>query len=205
MRATDRGEEGFTLVELLITLLLMTIASVIILNFMINTTAVTARTDANVQAESDVQLAMRVLSQDIRAANPILGSCGTGYASCLRIRVPRPTAAAPNCISTIKYELAAGKVRQDRADAGCTTNRSWTARPVLEVSNATVSPALSLFSYTDRLNRVISPTQTCSADPAQPPCVVQAKTVKISLAVAYKGQVGGPLRFQSSVALRNNR
>jgi type II secretory pathway component PulJ len=202
-RRTD--DEGFTVVELMITVALMTVATGILLGFLMSTTSLTASTDHDAQAERDAQLALRVITEDVRAANPILASCGTGYANCLSFKVARPSAAKPDCASTFTYKLAAGVVAQDRADTDCATNRSWTSRPIIQVVNATLPTPMPVFTYADRLDRPITLTQVCSTDPSQPSCVMQARTVRITFATKYAGQKSAPLRFQAAIALRNNR
>ena len=196
----DRSEHGFTVIELMITLAITTIASVILLNFLVSTTNVTASTDRDTRAERDAQLALRTITQDVRSANPILGSCGAGYASCLSFTVPRPSTANPSCSSTITYRRSGNDVLRDRTDQNCATNRSAAGVRVITVADAT-----PLFSYTDGLDRTIGLTQVCSADLSQPRCVPQAKTVRINFALTYPGQKTSPLRFAASVTLRNNR
>ena len=202
---TDRRDDGFTVTELMITLMLMTIVSVLLLNFLIGTTNITAMADRDTAAESDAQLAIRVMSQDIRAANPILDACGAGYANCLQFDMPRPTDTHADCVSRITYRLASDAVVQDRTDTNCATNEGWTSRKIVDVVNATQSPAVALFSYLDRLDRPISLTQACASDPASSPCVKQARTVRIALVKTYVGQQTRPLKFNASVSLRNNR
>lgn len=211
-----RRESGFTVVELAITLLLFGIVSLIILGFLDSTSRITSTTSANVRAERDGMLALRTMTQDVRAGTD-LRACPAGagtlpYDTCLQFDVKRPGASAvgsnmstpttdpyPDCTSTISYRLSAGSVLQSRSDSGCATNPSWTGRKVIDVTNSL------LFAYYDRLGRPISITSACSTDPNQPVCVPRAKTVKLSIAVAYQGQSSGPLTLSSTAALRNNR
>jgi prepilin-type N-terminal cleavage/methylation domain-containing protein len=216
-------EQGLSLLELVVVVLLLGIVSSILFNFLDNTLVVTTRATSSVVKENEVRQAMRELTQDIRAANKILvdpaldGSCGTvstfpsapsTYKTCIRFEVQRSVDATKACPkSVISYGITKPsatstqqflkKSRRDYA-ADCTTvTRNVTARTVLaDLSNAAATP---LFEYFNAANQPITTT-----DPAQKELYVKAQSIRINLWVKYKS--GAPdIKVSSAVALRNNR
>lgn len=195
-----KREHGFTVAELAVTVLIFAIVSFVIFDFLDRTTSSTNRAISNVNAEQTAQIALRTMTQDIRSANPIGSECTapypSNYASCLRFTVPRPTAANPNCESSITYGLISGVVKGIRTDTNCATAVS-TARDLITVVNPATTP---LFTYYDSKGKQM-PLPPASG--AVPPAA--AKSVKIALVVKYTGQTSDPLVLSSVAALRNNR
>jgi Tfp pilus assembly protein PilW len=196
--AGDGGEDGVTLVELLVTMAITLVVSGMILGFLQTTTAVVARTSNDVQAENDARLALRTMTQDIRAASPssigfasaTSGACPAAPTAntCLAFTILRGTAAAPTCRSTVTYGLLADRVQQTRSDANCPTNLNISRSLIGNVANGSTP----LFTYYDALG---SPLTTGQAT---------AKTVKVTLVVTYTGGQQ-PLTLTSTLALRNAR
>lgn len=208
-------EEGFTVVELAVTVLVLGIVVAVLFGFLDSTTSVTARATRNVDAEQAGQLALRTISQDVRSANPVVStypaaptSCPAGgtfpaaYATCLPVVVVRSDVTGPACTgpdgllvqapySRITYALAGGRVLQDRTDysSTCTVTRSYTGRVIIDqVVNGAGSPLFTLF---DRSGSV-----TTSA--------TNAASVRIALEVRYHPRAD-VLELASAVALRNYR
>ena len=196
--ARDGGEDGVTLVELLVTMAITLVVSGMILGFLQNTTSLVARTSNDVQAENNARLALRTMTQDIRAASP----SSIGFASatsgafpatptastCLAFTILRGTAAAPTCRSTVTYGLLADRVQQTRSDANCPTNVSISRSLIGNVANGSTS----LFTYYDAQGNPLASGQAT------------AKTIRVTLVVTYTGGQG-PLTLTSSLALRNAR
>jgi Tfp pilus assembly protein PilW len=191
-------EDGVTLVELLVTMAITLVVSGMILGFLQTTTSVVARTSNDVQAENDARLALRTMTQDIRAASPssigfasaTSGACPAAPTAntCLAFTILRGTAAAPTCRSTVTYGLLADRVQQTRSDANCPTNLSINRSLIGNIANGSTP----LFTYYDALG---SPLTTGQAT---------AKTVKVTLVVTYTGGQQ-PLTLTSTLALRNAR
>ncbi len=193
------AEAGLTLVALLVTLTILVLVSGVLFGFLDNTTALVQRAGNDVSAENDARLALRTMTQDIRAAatNPPIGFSSPDYpacpatpapASCLGLVIKRGTAANPNCTSRVTYRLTAGSVRQARTDAGCASNLSLDRSLIANVANG----ATPLFAYYDRQGNLLSSGQAA------------ASSVRVNLLVTYHG-AQGPLAFSSTVALRNAR
>jgi type II secretory pathway pseudopilin PulG len=197
-QAAGGGEDGVTLVELLVVMAISMVVAGVVLGFLETTTSVVARTSNDVQAENDARVALRTMTQDIRAADPssiaftsaTVGACPTTPTpgDCLSFAILRGTTAAPSCRSTITYGLLADRVRQTRSDSNCPTTVSISRALIGNLSNGTTP----LFSYYDDQGNQLTSGQAT------------AKTVKITLVVTYTGGPS-PLTLTSTVALRNAR
>lgn len=204
MSRMKRDEQGMTVAELAVVLLILSLVTLSILGFLDQVTSVTAQTTGNTQAEVEGQGALRTISQDLRAANPVTGTCGPGYATCISFEVPRPgpSAAITTCKSAITYRLANNVVHRTRTDTGdCATDRSRTEHALITVHGSQTT----LFQYFDRLGKPISPTQTCPVNPTDPPCPLGTKSIKVNLVLDFPGQRNGLLRLATTAALRNTR
>lgn len=205
-RRRCEAEGGFTVPELAVVMMIFGLVSIMIFNFFDHSTRITARTTNNVQAERDAQLGLRVITQDIRAANPVGDKCATGdYDTCLRFKIARPTTAHPECSTSVTYRLAGGHVVQDLADDStkCATARSWNGRRVVRAMNTSTQP---VFQYFDRVGKAISISAACTSAENDPACPKEARTVRVRLLVDYNTSPGTVTLDLSSVAsLRNNR
>jgi prepilin-type N-terminal cleavage/methylation domain-containing protein len=191
-------EDGVTLVELLVVMAILLVVAGIVLGFLETTTSLVARTSNDVQAENDARLALRTMTQDIRAANPssitftssTMGACPTTPTpgSCLSFTILRGTTAAPTCRSTITYGLLTDRVKQTRSDSNCSTTLSISRPLIGNLSNGTAP----LFSYYDAQGNLLTSGQAT------------AKTIKLTLVVSYTGGQA-PLTLTSTLALRNAR
>jgi prepilin-type N-terminal cleavage/methylation domain-containing protein len=216
-----RSESGVSLVELIVVLAMMSVVSVLVYGVLIGTTRVAARADNSTRAENNGRLALRTVSEDVRAAVQIRASSSTtacasgltypaGFASCVGFLVPHgitvnatTTTIAPGATpiacpySNITYGLKAGVLREDRTDynASCTATSTTLGRVILaDVDN---SSAQALFAFYDDFGNQLAPTNTV-AD------FVKAGSVLIQLYLNY--QKGAPdISLQTTAALRNGR
>lgn len=205
LRRFGSSESGFTVPELAVVMLVFGLVSIMILNFFDQSVKITNSATENVQAERDAQLALRRMTQDIRAAKPIGNKCATGdYDTCLQFKIPRPTHDKPDCTTAVTYRLASGRIVQDLKDdaATCPTSRSWTGRDVVRARNTSAQP---VFEYFDRVGRPITITATCTSAENDPACPKEARSVRVRLLVDFFGQTGGALDLSSIASLRNNR
>lgn len=199
-RHTGRGQAGMTLTELVVALSITLLVGTVLLGFLDNTTSVVGRTTADIQAENDARLALRTMTQDIRAANPssisftsllaTAGACPTTAtsANCLSFRIHRATATRPSCETTVTYGLLSGWVQQTRSDANCATNITISRKLIGNVANGSTP----LFTYYDASGAAMSSGQAA------------ATSIKVSLVVSYPGGQQ-PLTFTSMLSLRNAR
>ena len=199
-----RDDAGFTIAEMAVVMLIFSIVAVIAFNFLDETTRLTRRSTDSVQVEREAQLALRQVTQDLRAANPIGDKCSVGdYDTCLSFEVKRPSDAKPDCITKYIYRVSGTQLLQSLSDADCATSRTWTDRPVVKVANnlSTQPP----FQYFDRLGKQISLATACTNSPTTA-CVKEARSIKVRVLVTFNNQPGTQTLDLSSVAsLRNSR
>lgn len=212
-----QDESGFNLIELAVTVLIFGIVSVTLLNFLDNTTTISARATASSVRENEGRQALRTITQEVRAANKILTALPTGvsavnacsfptfpgsYGRCLMFEVQRSTDATLTCpksVIAIGLQNAAtiGTVIYTRVDfaSNCTTETRRTGgRLVDRVVNGLGTP---LFEYYNASGALL--TTAAGAD-----AYVKASSVRVNLLLQYKTGAA-PLRLNSVVALRNNR
>jgi Tfp pilus assembly protein PilW len=199
-RRGDRDQAGTTLVELLAVMAISLLVVAILLGFLDNITSVVGRATADVQAENDARLAVRTMTQDIRAARPssisftslipTAGACPATptSANCLSFRIHRASATHPNCQTTITYGLLPGWVQQTRSDAGCVSNIATSRRLIGNVANGSTP----LFSYYGADGAALTSGQAA------------ATSIRVTLVVTYPGGQQ-PLSFTSTLSLRNAR
>lgn len=194
-----RDDEGFTLIELMVVVLIMGIVTFMVLNFFDGMQKTVGRATNDVFSENELRIALRTMTEDIRAAKPGLGNItftsptacpATPSASnCLRFTVLRTTAANPTCQSIITYGLVGTLLKSTRTDSNCAQNRAFTNKTVI---GSVVNGSAAVFTYYDDNGNILSASQSSAA------------TVKVTLNVEY--QKNAPvLSISSFAALRNAR
>jgi hypothetical protein len=177
-------------------------------------TNVTTRTDRHVQAEQNAQLALRKVTEELRAANPIVDAAGcvsggvANYGDCLRFDIQRQTDFSQPCVKrTIAYKLnrTAGTVTRDSTDwvwnsatSSCVATNVVTNRVMI---GSLVYPAtVPLFAYTDQAGGVVPLTKMTSLPGDDGPA-----RIKVNLRVRYQARNAPDLVLESNAVLRNNR
>lgn len=203
-------EDGFTLIELTVSVLLLSLVSFMLLNFLDSTTKLTNRATLHSRAEQDARLAMRTITQDLRSANPITGApCAGGYKDCISFEVQRPSQSGRTCEKTaFTYRVVSGVLTRTRtvtnwASTSCAAPTTSTYPLVRSVVNSSVSPAVNLFTYYDRNGGVLNPATQAATIPLKP-SAGGAAAVKVDLVIRYQPRAP-ELRLSASVSLRNNR
>ena len=218
-RRRDRAE-GFTLIELLVTMMLLSIVSVILFSFIDNVTNTTTRASADVQAETDAQLLLRQMSEDIRAAQDISATypgtptCAaspdysspnfSGYKNCLSFSIYRPTSSSNlTCPRTdVVYGLNGTNLAMSRKEwkivGGVCTATSTTTGLVQMKSVVNGATGQALFQYFDKTGKDMLPSSGTQVNP------VGATTVKVTIVKRYRKNAQD-LVLTTSAALRNQR
>ncbi len=211
-----RTEEGVTVAEVVVTMAIFSVVSIVMFDFLDNTSRLAARTDRHAQAESDAQLALRIVTQNIRSAAPIGGPCTAttdsaspslppGYDNCIRLTVSRNNSNGASCArSEFVYAVVpvtdgTRRLVENRQDftgtTTCTSSGARLRRVILEkVVNTAAQP---LFTYYNRAGGAINTVAAPGAVPA-------AASVKLSLRVRHTAKAD-PLFFSSVAAPRNTR
>jgi len=199
--------------ELVVATSVLLIFTAMALQFLVTANSDTNRTTKDVTAENNARNALRLMTEDIRAADPITtvypstsscpsgGSYPTGFASCLSFTVVHNSAAGVNCPkSVITYGFVSNAIKRDEVDydsncAATTTSRTTTGKTVL---SSVVNPSgTKVFRYFDSSGTEV--TSTTDSAPYQ-----SAAAVMVTLVVQY--QSGAPnITVSSTAALRNNR
>lgn len=212
-------ERGFTVVEITMVMLILSIVLVMALDFMDRASILTLRADAQGRAEDEVQRAMRTVTQQVRAAKPVAGACSAttdvppagqsalpaGYADCIQVTVPRTETAADPCAATtyifgIVTRTSDGvrllvENRRPVMQSGstCVTGSPVGRRILLEkVANTAAQP---LFTYYAGNGTVIPAANTAT--------VPTASSIKVTIAATYR-KAAPAVVLSSSAALRNN-
>jgi prepilin-type N-terminal cleavage/methylation domain-containing protein len=216
-RIRRQDESGFNLIELAVTVLIFGIVSVALLNFLDNTTTISARATASSVRENEGRQALRTVTQELRAANKIVSNAATvpagagmanvcpaptafpgSFANCVVFEVQRSTDATIACPkSLVLIGLTTGSLMFTRIDyaSNCTTEvRRSGGRLASRVVNG---PGTPLFQYYNASGALL--TTAAGAD-----AYVKASSVRVNLVLEYKTGAS-PLRLNSVVALRNNR
>ncbi len=198
-----------TVVELVVTTALLLLFSVTAFNFLVSANNTTSKATKDTQAENDARIALRQMTEDIRAADPITltyptsstcpsgASYPSGYANCLSFTVVHDAVAGQTCPkSVITYGLVSGTLKRDDAeyDSSCTVKSSYTGKTVL---SGIVNPsATHLFRFFDSSGSELSSSATASA-------YQSAASVMVTVVLQY--QSGATITVSSTAALRNNR
>jgi prepilin-type N-terminal cleavage/methylation domain-containing protein len=216
LRRARRNEDGVTLIELAIVLMLMSIVATILVGFLSSVFRVSTRATNDSETQKAITLALRPMTENIRGASIIAtvypattsctsgGSYPTGYTNCLQVTVLRPTSGNLTCPKSLfTYGLKAdGILREDRTDyalvsGSCVVTTSYTGRQMLP---NVVNGASPLFTYFDRFGNKIDPA---AAGQTTAP-FTSVVTIRVTLNVQF--QAGSPLlSYTSDLALRNNR
>lgn len=206
-----RSEDGFTAVELSVTVVLMAIVSFMLLGFLDSSTTLTTRAALQTRAQQDAERALRIVTEDLRAANPITTSpCTGGFKDCVTFDVVRVSQTGRDCEKTvISYKLTATTLTRSLTEntwngTGCSVRRQLADYPILsDVTNATTSPAEPVFTYYDNRGTVLNPATQASMITRKPS---QGGTATVKLSLVVKFMKSAPaLRLTSYAALRNSR
>jgi type II secretory pathway pseudopilin PulG len=138
----ERGAEGFTLVELLVVILLVTIVGGVVLTSMVRGMQANALAQARIEAYNELTLAGERVTRELRAANPVI----VAAAGQTRVRVVRDGACRE-----FTFAVAAGTltVQERLSGDGCITLSAGATRPILQ-SLDTAGATAPVFEYRDR-------------------------------------------------------
>lgn len=221
-----RDEEGFTVVELLVTVVLVAVVGVISLNFVDQVTKVSGTGSRQLISQGQAQTVLREMTQEIRGANPIsatsanipagtcpagttfpaAGTASTGYLNCLRFALVTSTNSTKFCL-TAEFGRVAAPYRV--ITYGLVNGTLYKHQTSYDASCAgTVAPGpgrvllrgLTNASHSKPLFTYFDGTGTKIADTAP---ALGAGSARITLMVPYEA-TAPHLELTSVAAFRNN-
>lgn len=229
LRRRARGQHGFTISEVSLTLLILSVILVATFDFLDRASIMTFRADAHGRAEQETQQALRLLTEHSRGAQPMGNPCtaatdtppaategltqGTlpaGYGNCMQFTVPRTTVGLDTCAKT-DFVYALVPVRS----AGGTVVDTYLVENRRETTGTSGSCTTGLWRSRRVLlekvanSSVTQPLFTYYAMDGSPiavsdtAAVKRASSLKVTLAYQYR-KAAAPLVITSNVALRNN-
>jgi prepilin-type N-terminal cleavage/methylation domain-containing protein len=195
-----KDEQGFSMVELMVTLALLSIVSVVLFNFLDQVTHVASRGTGDVASAQAAQLTLRTMTEDLRSATAIVPCASASYSTCITFNVPGSATSGTTCPERqITYSLVGTAIQETRLDypANCgTPTTTLSAKPIISgVQNGASTP---VFTYSDKSQNVIDPVAAAASVP-------QAAVLAVSLQLSYQGGGSVILNLSSIVSLRNNR
>lgn len=198
---SDHNDDGFTIVEMAVVVLLLGLVSFVMLNFLNSTLSTTTRASRDNQAEQNMTIALRTISQDIRSASSVTACASATYKTCLVLDIPRNAAVGLTCPGrTITYQFVSGQVKQTQVDypanACSPTTTKFSARPLLE--NVVNGASDAFFTFYDKTGVAFDPDTT-------PAKLVDTGSIKTLVKVDYKVSGSSPISLSSVAALRNQR
>lgn len=182
----EDGDAGFTVIELMITSLLLSVVTAILFGALTQLTRSETSTQARAQNEEAVRLVLTQMERDLRAANPVDGfATKAEYATAVQVRPAGDT-------ERIRWVLdGSGNLRREiRDQSGATVLRS-------QIRLRGVSSPV-LFSYWNEVNtNLVTDGAYTNLDVAT--CVIR---IRISLTAA-PNRNAPPYSAASDVHLRN--
>jgi prepilin-type N-terminal cleavage/methylation domain-containing protein len=189
-RAREQDERGFTLVELMITLTVMSVMIAALLGVLDVTTRNEGRQESLINNQEVVREAMLQMDRDLRGANPLEPlSSPSLYPSEVEAAVIEPSGT-----QFIRWQLTGTTVTRSVIDAPGGTATS-TQTELTNVTNGTTGT--SLFRYFNSANSELTPSGNTAGDFSN--C-----TVRILITVSAAANPG-PLPFSESsdIEVRN--
>jgi Tfp pilus assembly protein PilV len=205
-----RDEAGVTLVEVSLTMLILAIVMTVALDFLDRTSEITVRTDLNARTEDDVQRTLRTVTQHLRGAAPIEGTCtaagfATTYDKCVTFSVKRITSGYQGCAAT-RYSVGLVGTGAEKNLVIEETQRTGTAPSCSDVPGSTRRSTLLTKVVNDSTQPLLTyygPDGSVVDAVATPANVPKATTVKVGVHVRHSTKAAS-IVMESSAALRNN-
>jgi prepilin-type N-terminal cleavage/methylation domain-containing protein len=195
-----KDDRGFTLVELMVAVSLVSIVSIILLNFLDQTTRVTSRGVNDVETEQAAGLALRTMTEDLRSATGIQACGAASYSTCVTFNIPRSATSGTTCPERqITYALVGTAIQETRLDYPSSCGNPTTtlsAKPI--ISGVQNGASTAVFTYYDKNQNVIDVVNA-------PASVPRAVAASVTLQLSYRGGGSVVLNLSSTASLRNNR
>jgi prepilin-type N-terminal cleavage/methylation domain-containing protein len=182
------GDDGFTLVELLVVMALLLIVGSVVVNGLVSGLRATERGQARVEALTDLERAVERMARDLRFADPVDAASPTQVI----VNVLRD-AGGTRERHRITYAVSPGSITETRAvydPPSAATPTSTITRPVID----NLDPAVTVFEFAEADGQLWVPGTDSVDDIAE---------IRIDLARELREQE--PIAVETSVFVRNVR
>jgi prepilin-type N-terminal cleavage/methylation domain-containing protein len=182
MRVMRKREEGFTLVELLVVMVLLGIVGGIVVNAVTVALRSASHTTARITAQHELEVALQRISRDLRAADPLVLSTTGDWETDLGAEIDRSGSRR-----VVRFTLTAVEGQQNvmQIDTGQTL--------ITEVDNGTEP----IFRYLDAVGDPVECPVTCNES------YLGTSQVEVKLVRDIPG--GSSLSAETRVAVRSIR
>jgi len=194
----DQDDAGFTLVEQIVVLGVLSIVLIIVFGFMTSATETTTRADASVRAEQQAINALRTVTEDLRSTgeDKVLSCAGFTMDKCVTVEISKVTGGTLTCPKRVlKYWVDGTDLKQQLTDyaANCTTVTKSGTRTLISGVQST-----SIFTYykADGVTPLNLATEAGLAK--------DTPAIKVALSVKFRNNAPA-LEMSSFASLRNNR
>ena len=190
------SEAGFTLAEMAVSLMLLSMVLVAVFSLLDSQTRAERRASALVNSQEDVRIAVQTIGRDLRAADPLLANLATvNRAYQLNLQIGDP-AAGP--VTTVRWALdpATGDLHRQTLSApnGTVTATTYTLH---RVHNADAGVQLPLFRYYNSSDNELNTQNATVAD-------VASCTIRVHILVQADSNPGpAPFTVETDAQLRN--
>lgn len=193
-------ENGATLVEVLVTTLLLAIVFGAVLVLLDTLARTERRSSASVNNQDEVRAAMTQFGREVRGANPLLRLTSvTNYQNSVMLRLGDTTVGAIQYVRWSFDPATSQVIRQTLSGDTPTSSVTGTRVVLRNVRNSSMTPPLPFLRYYDVVGNQLSTTANTTRD------FVRCAR-RITIAVAADPQKGGadPFVRQTEVQLRNS-
>lgn len=196
--AAHDDEAGFSLIEQIVVLGVLSAVLAIVFGFMTSATETTTRADASVRAEQEAITALRTVTEDLRSTRDevVLPCAGVTFDKCVTVEISKVTSGTAVCPKrVVRYWVEGTDLRQQLTDyaQNCTTVTKSGTRTLVGGVEST-----SIFTY--YASDGVTPLNLAS----QTALVAKTPAIKVALSVKFRKNAPA-LNLSSFASLRNNR
>jgi prepilin-type N-terminal cleavage/methylation domain-containing protein len=186
-----RDERGFTIIELLATMAVMSIVLGVFGQMLVMTSKTSSRVEEQATLQNDVRAAVDRLTTDFRQATNANGTSAVESVSATTVTFDSPDRMTPFHLRRVSYRLANGRLERSITTSTDTDGWPW----VWPVSTPT---------WTSEIGSVtnLTPFMFYDADGAVTTDPAAVRSVRISITVAPRQTQGGSAAYTTLASIR---